>query len=313
MKKRTVIFGIIITMVLMGCTVGKAKESIKQPAKVEAVKVTTTAIAMENKFSLLQAGLKETYIKGDVKADLTGAEINGVYPLQLREGALMSVSGTGFGDKAGAIKVGSVEVTEFLKWEDEVIWFRVPKNVKDADTVTIGDSISEQQIKIVSESAIRVVWQIDAKKAQEIINKNYDAYNAEESPVIEFPLYVKGQWSKKNETFGTYAGNWDGGSRTVMYNVAGTDVWESECYFTEENFENSEEKIVYFAIEDSNKDKRKLSAFESDAALIIKKEWGAADKIDASDNDPGFKVSIQDVNYNKENNTVYVVFPVVKK
>lgn len=312
MKKILILMGAALILA-SGCTQKPVKKEEVKPVpmlKVEQpkaeVKQPKKKKGPEGSVSIIKADVKISVIKAEAEVVLPNVQISQVYPLAVKPGTLMSLSGMGFGNIPSVIKIGKINVSEFLSWSDNVIWFYVPEGVAENDVVNVGGVEGAFNLRIVTDSAIKVVWEIDAAKSQEMINAMYPAYELDEAPKLAFPLYLKGQWGKKNTGFADYASNWDGSTRTPMFNLPGTDIWKSECWFTEENFALFKKKMMFFALEDNNVESRKLSAFESDAAFIIKKEWGSSDDIGDSDTDPGLIVSKKYTKYNEATQIIYV-------
>ena len=309
MKK--IVLLLMVAVLLTACKGQEVKKEVvikkkKTTVKKKRKKKEIVYIGSE---SMVSSEAKEVLL--DIKSgiNLEGAYIEKVYPLQVKAGVLTSVTGNGFGGEATTIKVGDVEVTEILEWKDDIIWFRMPEGIKSGDKINLGGNISDAEFIIVDDEAIKVVWEIDLKEAQKIVDKRYKIYEIDEAPKLQAPIYLKGQWGKKINNFGIYSSGWDGGNRTPMYNIKGTEIWSSECYFTKENFDRFKRKILFFAFEDNNIDDRRLSAFESDAMLIVKNEWGLSDDMDENDNDPGLKVSNRYTRYNRDSGTIYVNYP----
>jgi len=249
----------------------------------------------------------KTTIIGDSAVDLSAAEIYSVSPTVVLPGTLMSITGAGFGEDAGIINIGGVDVTTFLGWEDDVIWFRVPEGIADDAEIQVGYEYAEPYITTAPEGSITVKWIIDAAATQEMVNVKYTQYKLDKAPKWVAPLHIKGQWSKSEGTYGLKDDGWDGGSRQLMYNIPGTDTWITEAVFTPEAMNSFAKTSMKFAVEDGDDEFRNLSSFESDFAYIIKSRW--AGELGLS-GDPAFKIDEENKNFDPETRTITVKYPI---
>lgn len=246
-------------------------------------------------------------ITGDSTVDLSSAEIYGVAPTVVLPGTLMSVTGTGFGVDAGIVNIGGVDVTTYLAWEDDVIWFKVPEGISDDAEVQVGYEIAESFITTAPEGSITVEWKLDATAIQEMFNQSYTMYGLDSAPPWTAPFHIKGQWSKSEGTYGLKDDGWDGGSRQRMYNFPGTETWIMEAVFTPEAITSFAKSNMNFAVEDGEDEFRNLSSYESDFSYMIKKAWAGALGFS---NDPAVKISEENTDFNTETRTIKLQFPV---
>lgn len=247
-----------------------------------------------------------TVITGDAAVDLSSAEIYGVSPTIVLPGTLMSITGAGFGEDAGIINIGGVDVTTFLGWGDEVIWFRVPAGITDDAEVQVGYEIAESFISLAPADSITVEWKIDVAAIQEMVNVKYTQFDLDKAPNWTAPFHVKGQWSKSEGTYGLKDDGWDGGSRQLMFNIPGTETWITEAIFTQEAITSFAKTKLAFAIEDGDDEFRNLSSFESDFAFMIKKRW--AGELGLS-NDPAVMIDENHADFNADTRTITVQYP----
>ncbi len=247
-----------------------------------------------------------TVITGDSAVDLSSAEIYGVNPTVVLPGTLMSITGAGFGVDAGIINIGGIDVTTYLDWQDEVIWFRVPEGMADDAEIQVGYEIAESFITKAPADSITVEWTVDAAATQEMVNVRYTQFELDEAPKWMAPLHVKGQWSKSEGTYGLQDEGWDGGSRMIMYNVPNTDTWVLESVYSPEAFESFGSSAMAFAIEDGDDEFRNLSSFESDFAFILKKKWASSLGLS---NDPAVKINEEHRAFDPETRTIKMKYP----
>ena len=241
--------------------------------------------------------------------ELTDVEIDYFYPQVVKEGTLVQISGSNFDYVPAEFKVGETVIDEFLYWEDEMIFFRVPEGVESGSSITVGDETTEETIEVVSEDCLEVTFVVDDEKANEYTNENYEEYDLEDPRQIEPPLFIKGQWTKFGEDAGNFSPDWDGGERVQMFNNA-NDEWIIEIVFTSNNLETYEDELMRFALEDTNEEDRTLSSWESDAANMIKLNWAANDPFTDIDSDPAVNLINLEENedYYIDDNTLRVKF-----
>lgn len=250
---------------------------------------------------------KSVELIGDPSVELTDAEIYNVNPKVVRPGTLMSVSGAGFGENPGVINLGGVDITTYLGWSDSTIWFRVPEGIEQDAELMVGYEYAEELILTAPEDSITVKWVIDMVGTQAMVDKRYTQFDLPEPPKMTAPLHVKGQWFKGGETYGMKDEGWDGGSRQVMYNIPGTDLWEVEAVFTPEAVESYGRSMMAFAVEDGDDEFRNLSTFESDFAFIVKKKWASGMGLS---NDPAVKISEENRSFDAASRTIIVQYPI---
>ncbi|OQY36492.1 MAG: hypothetical protein B6229_09925 [Spirochaetaceae bacterium 4572_7] len=267
------------------------------------------SIIFSSLFLSCVSGPKLTELSGDINVDLSAAEIYSVNPTTVLPGTMMYIAGSGFGDIPGVINIGGIDVTTFLEWTDDVIWFRAPEGLTPDSEVQVGYEIAESFITPAPEGSITVKWILDAGKFQADANEKFTKYGLEVAPVWMAPLYIKGEWSKSAETYGLKDAGWDGGSRQNMLNVAGTDIWMSEAIFTPEAMDTFDNMAMKFAFEDGDNETRNLSPYESDIACMLKKEWAAA--IGAS-GDPITRMSEENTLFDADSRSITIEFPLKK-
>ncbi|MBN2618652.1 MAG: hypothetical protein JXR64_10135 [Spirochaetales bacterium] len=268
--------------------------------KINTLFITVLILSLITMSCVSTKSETQSSLIADPTVDLSNAEIYNVNPKVVKEGTLMSISGAGFGNNPGVVNIGGVDVTEYLGWDDNFIWFNVPKGIQQEAEVQVGYEFSDSLIITAPENSVTVKWIIDANKTQDIIDNTFTKYGLNKAPQLKAPLHVKGQWSKGDETYGLKDEGWDGGSRQVMFNIPGTSQWVMEAVFTPEAIDSFGKSMMLFAIEDREDELRNLSQFESDYAFIIKKTWAASLGLS---NDPGVKI-------NKENSLITIQFPV---
>jgi hypothetical protein len=255
-------------------------------------------------------GDRRFIVKGSAEVDLSGAEVYGLYPLNVLPGTLVSIKGEGFGSEPGLIYLNGVGLDEFYGWDDATIWFRVPEEVEEQIEVQVGTSIAEDYLYLAPEGSITLKWVVDADGVQELSDSVYEEYGLDFAPAWSYPLYVKGQWVKSGDAFGAKSAGWDTGSRTIMWNQPESNIWISETVFTPENQDSFKPGIMLFAFEDGDNETRNLSPYESDIAFIIKNQWALADSFGDVSSDPGVRVGANSGLYDEKSNTVVLNFPV---
>lgn len=256
------------------------------------------------------SGMSKYVIKGTPEADLSAAEVYGMYPLNVLPGTMVSIKGEGFGDVPGLIYLNGQPVNEFFGWDDSTIWFRVPEEPADQIEVQVGTSIAEDFLYLAPEGSLTVRWTVDAAAVQEFADANYGDFGLDFAPEWMEPLYLKGQWVKSGESFGAKSAGWDTGSKTIMWNMPETNTWISETVFTPENQDSFKPGVMLFAFEDGDDETRNLSAFESDMAFILKQEWAAADPYGDVSSDPAVRIGDSSQFYDEKTNTIELTFPV---
>ncbi|MFP4365029.1 MAG: hypothetical protein ACLFR1_14300 [Spirochaetia bacterium] len=259
---------------------------------------------------LFSCGQQEPTIEAQEGADLSGASINWLYPLNVLPGTLFLIEGEGFGEVPGEISLGGTAITEFLSWEDRAIFFRIPEDFEEEAQVTVGPAVSEETVSLAPENSITVRWTIDAEAAQETCNTRFAEFGLDNPPEFVFPLFIKGQWTKSGDSFGNYNQGWDTGSRRRMYHLPDSNIWKSECVFTPENIESFGSRAMLFAFEDDNIEDRNLSSYESDAAFILKIDFAESDRFTSVSSDPAVSVSPESPLFHSGSDTVRVEYPV---
>ncbi|AFG36404.1 hypothetical protein [Spirochaeta africana] len=255
-------------------------------------------------------GPQDVTIQAQDGVDLSAAAVERIYPELTKPGTLFVVMGEGFGLTPAPVYIGDIEVTEFIDWSDEAIFFRTPRGVQDGDTVIVGNSVSDAGIVLAPSNSITVVWEVDFGAAQDLADQVYESYGLNEAPQFEPPFYIKGQWTKYGGTaVGTQSQTWDGGARISMANRAGTDVWFTETVFSPDAVETFGGRPMQFAFEDANTTSRRLSSFESDAALILKDYWAKNDAFTSIGSDPAVRIDTRDSGHSSRGNTIFVQFP----
>jgi hypothetical protein len=257
------------------------------------------------------ASVDKPSLKAVADADLSASEIYGLYPLNVLPGTMVSVRGEGFGDIPGPISVGGVVVEKFFGWDDTTIWFAVPEEMPDEAEVIVGNSVSEQFLYYAPEDSLTLRVVVDADAVQLIADTMYEDYGLTEAPFWTYPLFMKGQWIKSGEAFGMKSGSWDTGSKTIMWNRPGTNIWILETVFTPENVDSFKPGIMLFAFEDGNDEERNLSPYESDTSFILKKEWAMADEWTDVSSDPGVRIRDNDMHFDEKTRTITITFPVM--
>jgi hypothetical protein len=243
------------------------------------------------------------------RPELKNASIDSIYPSIVLPGTLLVVTGAGFGKTPAPVSIGGAAVTDFVSWDDSTVAFRIPEGVKSGDTVKIGGAVSPASVDLAPKGSIRVVWLLDAARAQALIDKNYTNYNITSSPKLTPPLSIKGQWQKTVGNVGQYDQGWAGGAKVPMAKLPGGDVWCSECVFTPEAQASMENKPMLFAFEDENVGDRTVSGFESDPAAIIKQEWAKVSSTPEITSDPGVMVSAASKAFVAASNAIILSFP----
>lgn len=253
-------------------------------------------------------------IKGSAAVEIAGAEITKVSPLNVLPGTLVSIEGVGFGAKAGSIKIGATEITEFLAWEDTCIFFRVPKSgISSASEIRVGNAYAEDTLKPAPAGSLTVMWTVDLAALDKVVSAEWKTvYNAPAKPVFTAPMYVKGEWVKNSENYGSASSSWDGGSKVRMLKDKSGSKWYAEAVFTPDNIASFGVKAMKFAFEDGNNEERDLVPYESNISFILKKDWAKTDFFTTVNSDPALSPSTKDKLYNKDTNTIYASYPVKK-
>lgn len=266
--------------------------------------------------SLFAAGKAEdpAVIKGSSAVEIAAAEITKVSPLNVLPGTLVSIEGLGFGNKAGSIRVGSAEITEFLSWEDTCIFFRVPKGgISGPSEIRVGNAYAEDTLKPAPTGSLTVMWTVDLAALQKVVDAEWKTvYNAPAKPVFTSPMFVKGEWVKNGENYGSASSSWDGGSKVRMLRDKSGSKWFAEVVFTPDNISSFGVKAMKFAFEDGNNEERDLVPYESNIMFILKKDWAKTDFFTTVNSDPALSPSAKDKLYNKDANTIFVSYPVQK-
>lgn len=254
-------------------------------------------------------------IKGSASVDLTSAEITRISPLVVLPGTLVGVEGSGFGTKAGVVKIGNLTITDFLGWEDGAVFFRIPsEGLTGPSELQLGTAYSEDVLTPAPAGSITIRWTVDLPKLNAVVAKDWKGvYNAPALPKFDPPLYVKGEWVKSGEIYGYSAiGSWDGGSRVRMLKDKSGTKWFAEIVLNPSSIESYGNKVMKFAFEDNNVDNRDLSAYESDYTFILKKDWAKTDQFPTINSDPGVTPSPKDKLFDAKTNTINSVYPVAK-
>ncbi len=255
-------------------------------------------------------GMNQYVITGTPDADLSGAEVYGLYPLNVLPGTLVSIKGEGFGDTPGLIYLNGVALDRFFGWDDQTIWFRVPEEVDEQIEVQVGTSIAEDYLYLAPEGSITVRWVVDADAVQMIADNEFTTYGLDFAPAWMYPVFLKGQWVKSGDAFGAKSAGWDTGSKTIMWNQPESNIWISEAVFTPENQDSFKPGVMLFAFEDGDDETRNLSAFESDIAFVLKNQWAMNDPFGDVSSDPAVRVGANSRFYDEKTNTVVITFPV---
>lgn len=227
---------------------------------------------------------KVTTLKAQQGVALYDVEITNVYPTRVMEGTLMYIEGHNFGIAPTAITIGDTQITEFLSWDQDLIFFRAPKGLTSGD-VTVGDSQEVFEVEVLAQGT-KVTWNIDMAKVDEYLTNNYAEYGLGNAPRVEGQLFIKGQWDKMT---GTFSDSWDEGNKVRMF-LTEDGIYTSEMILTEKNLISYEKGYMLFAFEDENQEDKSLSKYESNSAYMLKKYLAATDDLTDIDSDPALVI-----------------------
>lgn len=253
-------------------------------------------------------------LRGNGSVTIPGAEITKISPLNVLPGTLVSVEGSGFGSVPGSVRIGSLEIRDFLGWEDECVFFRIPKSgLPGPSELKIGNAYAEDLLRPAPPGSLTVMWTVDVAALQAKADAEWQGvYNAPSRPTFTAPLYLKGQWTKSGEHYGTASTGWDTGSKVRMLKDRSGQKWYAELVLTPDNIASFGVKAMLFAFEDGNNLQRDLVPYESNIMFILKKDWAKTDYFTSVNSDPALRPGPGDKLYNKETNTIYITYPVKK-
>jgi len=247
---------------------------------------------------------------GHEDVDLSDAQIDSIYPEVVLPGTIFGIFGDNFGEAPGVVTMGDTQVSEFVDWRDDAIFFKVPETVSDGDGVAVGDDVYDADVIVAPEDSITVEWRVDIHGADEIAEREYEDFRLDAPPKLEPPMYIKGQWAKSGGTnMGVFDSGWDGGATVPMARAYETNVWISQTVFTPEAIASFDGEPMLFAFEDDNLEDRNLSQWESDAANVMKRYWAQNDRYEGIRSDPGVLISPENPNYDSGENLIVKEYP----
>lgn len=207
-------------------------------------------------------------------------------------GTLVVVEGTGFGQVASVVRLGNLEIENFLSWQDTFFHYRLPEAIPVDTYVEQGSVKSPVPLQPAPEGTIKLIVVVDSSKVTvDGLSATLQAKltTTDVAALFKPPLYFKGGFHHSEGTFGYKDDMWGGGAKWRMYNPRGT-LWVTECLFTPEaiktylNPNNYLIKpMVKFAFEDGNLE-RNIGEFESDFAFTLRKSFQK--NTGATGNDP---------------------------